>query len=331
LPDESTATLAAWRALHDGVAVADRNDRLRMWFTGPTAGDTLNGLVTNDVAALEPGNGLYAAALTPKGKVIADVRILRLAEAFLTDVTPAAAEGWSTMIRKYVNPRLARYEDRSAQTGDVGVFGPVSLRLLRDAMAAGDGIPESLPTYAVVTIDAGGSPVTVVRTPEFGVDGYDAIGDRDVIAVLHQRLLALGGVPATDEALDIARIEAGWPVLGRDMDENTLAQEVDMDRLGAISHEKGCYTGQETVARVHFRGHVNRRLRGLQFETGDPAEPGAAILDAEGKVTGTVRSAVHSPRLGPIALALVRREVEPGVAVTAGGHRARVVELPFPA
>jgi folate-binding protein YgfZ len=135
-------------------------------------------------------------------------------------------------------------------------------------------------------------------------------------------------VPATEEALDIARIEAGRPVIGRDMDENTLAQEVDMDRLGAISYNKGCYTGQETVARVHFRGHVNRRLRGLRF-TSDPVSSGTELHDSEGKVIGTVRSAARSPRLGAIALALVRRELEPGDTVTADGHQATVVELPF--
>jgi folate-binding protein YgfZ len=328
VPDERAATLAATRAFRDGAVIADRNGRLRMWFTGVAAADTLNGLVTNDVAALETGRGLYAAALTPKGKINADARIVRLADAIHADVAPPAASARISMIRKYVNPRLAKYEDRSAATGDVGVYGPAAGELLRATMGAEVQIPDSMADHSVVMVEVAGEPVIVVRTPDYGVDGYDAIGSRDGIDRLRQALADRGGVPATEEALDIARIEAGRPIAGRDMDENTLAQEVDMDRLGAISYDKGCYTGQETVARVHFRGHVNRRLRGLRF-TSDPVPPGTELHDSEGKVIGTVRSATRSPRLGAIALALVRRELEPGDTVMADGHEATVVDLPF--
>lgn len=329
MPDESAATRAASSAVREGAMIADRNDRLRMWFTGAAAADTLNGLVTNDVAALAPGRGVYAAALTPKGKVIADVRILRLDDACLADVSPAAAPGWSAMIRKYVNPRLAKYEDRSATTGDVGAYGPDALRVLREATGSSDAIPDAMAAHSGVTVSLYGASVLVVRTPDFGVEGYDAIGPREATDRLREGLLARGGVPATAEALDIARIEAGRPELGRDMDENTLAQEVDLDRLGAISYQKGCYTGQETVARVHFRGHVNRQLRGLRFESGGPAAAGTELRDAGGKVVGAVRSGARSPRLGPIALALVRHEVEPGAVVTVDGQPATVVALPF--
>ncbi len=136
----------------------------------------------------------------------------------------------------------------------------------------------------------------------------------------------------TREVWNVSRVEAGRPAMGIDMDENTIPQEANLDTLGAISFSKGCYTGQETVARVHFRGHVNRHLRGLFG--GAPLPRGADVLDAAGKVVGDVRSTVVSPRLGPIAMAMIRREIAPGEGVTVSGESgpisARVIDLPFP-
>ena len=172
----------------------------------------------------------------------------------------------------------------------------------------------------------------VARVPDAGVPGFALIAPADTKGVLHELLVACGALPASAEAFDIARVEAGRPEWGRDMDDSTLAQEAGMEALGAISYEKGCYTGQETVARLHFRGHVNRFLRGLVLDRADV--PGSAALWTAEKQVGDVRSVVNSPRLGPIALAMVRREVPPGDELEArfGDHSARagVVELPFP-
>jgi folate-binding protein YgfZ len=174
----------------------------------------------------------------------------------------------------------------------------------------------------------------VARVPDFGVDGFDIIGARAVIDELRVRLAAAGAIAETGDALTIARIEAGRPEWGADMDDSLLAQEVDMDRLDAISFTKGCYTGQETVARVHYRGHVNRNLRGLRFA--EPAVPptGTEVQDADGKSVGIVKTGALSPRRGAIALALIRREIEPGTVVRASwaGHTgdATVEPLPFP-
>jgi folate-binding protein YgfZ len=134
-------------------------------------------------------------------------------------------------------------------------------------------------------------------------------------------------------AWDIARVEAGRPEWGIDIDEATIPQEANFDELHAISYTKGCYTGQETVARVHFRGHVNRHLRGLRLATPDLPPPRTPIADATGKAVGDVRSAALSPRAGPLAVAMVRREVAIGATVTArwegGESDAQVVALPF--
>jgi folate-binding protein YgfZ len=328
-PAPDDATSAAYHALHDTAVVVDRSQRLRMRFSGAMAAETLNGLVTNDVSALTPGGGQYAVALTAKGKIIADVRIFARADDFLVDTSPEAAPGWSAMIRKYVNPRLARYEDMTASLGDVGVFGPAALRMLRSSAGPAAVIPEGLPEFHHTTVEIDGMPAIVARAPDFGVEGYDVLAAPTVLASLQAGLEAHGAVSNLGDALLVARIEAGRPAWGADMDESTLAQEADMDRLAAISFTKGCYTGQETVARIHFRGHVNRLLRGLRLTGDSPATPGSEVVNADEKPVGTVRSTAHSPGLGAIALALVRREVEPGSTVFVAGRAAEVVELPF--
>ncbi len=299
-----------------GPILRYRPERLRLRFTGAKAAETITGLVTSDVLALAPGQGQYSAALTPRGKVIADLRILALEDGFLVDTNEAAARGFEAMVRKYVNPRLARYENLSDVTGDVGLFGAGSSVLLHEAL--GSGSPSlDLADYAHVSVRAGGESVIVVRVPDFGVEGYEAIGPRPAIEALAARLVD-GGAEDSNSGfalLTASRIEAGRPEWGVDMDDSTLAQEADLDRLGAISFTKGCYTGQETVARVHYRGHVNRQLRGLRL--GGVALPpaGSELRNGEGIAVGTLLSAAVSPARGPVALAMVRREVEPGAVL----------------
>ncbi len=155
-----------------------------------------------------------------------------------------------------------------------------------------------------------------------------------------ERIRQAGGVVGNLSALDIARVELGRPEWGADMDEGTIPQEANFDELDAISYTKGCYTGQETVARIHFRGHVNRHLRGLRLTAGGPMPPlRAGLVDAAGAAVGDVRSVVHSPRYGLIALAMIRREVEVGAPLRArwestndqpaGETGATVEALPF--
>ena len=326
-------TERAWTALQTGAVIADRSGRLRMLFSGDKAAESLNGLVTSDVLALTPGTGQYSAALTPKGKVIADVKIFANSEGLLVDVSAAAGPGWAAMVRKFVNPRLAKYQDVSEQSADIGVFGRRAREIVT-AVFPDAGIPADLPAYSHVRTTFADSAIMIARVPDFGVEGYDIILPRDAAGLLRSKLVSAGATEDASEALHIARIEAGRPEWGVDMDDTMLAQEVDMERLEAISFSKGCYTGQETVARVHFRGHVNRLLRGLRFADAVLPPTGAQLTEDSGKEVGTVRSGAISPRLGAIALAIVRREVEPGAMVRAtwdeGQTEARVEPLPFP-
>lgn len=321
----------AYRALHDGAVLIDRSDRSRLRLEGPRAAEVMSGLVTNDVMRLTPGEGLYAAALTPKGKIIADVRIFRTEDAVLADVSPAAAEGWWAMIRKYVNPRLARYQDVSGDIADLGVFGPRAEAVI--ALAAeipGESLGLDAP-FQHRTLTIAESPLRVARVPDAGVMGFSILCPAVSTDALAQLLIACGARQGAAEVLEVARVEAGRPAWGRDIDDTTLAQEANLDALQAISYEKGCYTGQETVARVHFRGHVNRSLRGLVLEQGD-VPPRTALWSGE-KEVGDVRSVVASPRLGPIGLAMVRREVPAGerleMRLDGATVGATVVQLPF--
>ena len=330
------------RALHEGAALFDRGDRGRMSLTGAKAAELLTGLVTSDVLALAPGGGQYAAILTPKGKIIADARIFARSDAagvdgaagtvdrLLVDTSPRAADALASTIRKYVNPRVARYVDERASLAVLGVFGPRARDFVSEATGIAPDALAALSVYGHADAGAGDARVMVARVPELLVEGYDLFLLASRAEALLERLTEAGAIPAGAATWDIARVEAGRPEWGVDMDEGTVPQEANFDELDAISYTKGCYTGQETVARVHFRGHVNRHLRHLRFADDATPPRGAELVDESGKVVGDVRSAVRSPRAGALAIAMVRREVAPGTRVVArwdGGEAAATVAL----
>jgi len=290
--------------------------------------------VTNDIGALTPGSGLYAAALTPRGKIIADLRVFARESDLLVDVPVRAAPGWLAMIHKFVNPRTTRYADRSDALADIGVFGSRARAIVAAVAGLNADALGSLAPYSHITGVIEGTPALAVRVPDIGVEGYELIVPAECRPYLWRRAQELGAVPAGLDTWEVARIEAGRPEWGIDIDESTIPQEADFDELHAISYTKGCYTGQETVARVHFRGHVNRHLRGLTYPGADPLPRGAQLIDENEKPVGDVRSSAVSPRLGGVAIAMVRREIAPGTVVRArweGGESSAVVlELPFP-
>jgi len=322
---------AEYERLRTDAGLVERSDRLRMTFTGAKAAETLTGLVTNDVLALEPGHGAYAAALTVKGKIVADVRVFRRADDdFLVDVPAAASAGFLAMIIKYVNPRLARYADVSAGLACLGVVGPHARQVIAHALGTSPSEFDLLPAYAHAGVPFRGGSVLVARSPDYGVDGFDCFVRAADAGALRESLRESGAAPADAHALELLRIEAGRPAWGVDMTDDTLAQEANLDGLQAISYTKGCYTGQETVARLHFRGHVNRYLRGLR--AGSMPEGPVAVFAGEREV-GDVRSRGISPQFGAIAMAMIRREVETGTQVTLRAGTAEciatVTDLPF--
>ena len=322
---------AEYRSLLHGAALLDRSARLRMIFHGAKVPETLTGLVTNDVAALQPGDGQFAAALTAKGKIVADVRIFARTDDWLVDASAPAAQGFRAMITKYVNPRLARYADVTGSLRDIGLFGPRSAEIAAKVLGVSPAALENLAPYHHAECSRGGSRVTAAAAADLGIRGYDVMVDEAHAAALWRELIAAGATPAGGDVAAVARIEAGFPLWGTDMDDNTLAQEANLDALGAISYTKGCYTGQETVARIHFRGHVNRSLRGLTSETVLPK--GALLFDSTDDPCGDVRSSALSPRVGPIAIAMLKQAVTTQSTLSArwdGGSTSCIVRsLPF--
>lgn len=319
-------------SLRNGALLVDRSARHRLQMRGAKAAELLTGLVTNDILALTPGQGCYAAALTPKGKLVADLRVYMVEpELLLLDAPVRAADGWMQLVRKYINPRVAAYTDVSAHTRQIGVYGSRAREILAAAAGLDAELVDALSNYSTLRTENG---IVVARVPDLRLDGFEIYGPGTELSAIWNQAVEFGATPGGLDAFEIARIEAGHPEWGLDMDDTTIPQEANLEDAHAISYTKGCYTGQEVVARVHFRGHVNRHLRALASVGGDPIPKGAELLDDTGKVVGDVRSSVLSPRLGEIAIGMVRREIAPGDTLTLrapeAGGRVAVSHLPHP-
>jgi folate-binding protein YgfZ len=320
-------------ALRTSAIVVDRSHRGRMRFFGDKAGEALTGLVTNDVLSIQPGHGQFGAALSAKGRIVADLRILAMPGSYLVDAAPRAWPGFAAMVKKYVNPRLSGYRDESHAIRDLGVFGPAARRIVARVAGIAEEALGAMAAYDHLSVTVDDAAVTVLRSPDGGVEGYELLVPFESFGRVWDAVIAAGATPAGLGAWEIARVEAGRPEWGIDVDDSTIPQEANFDELDAISYTKGCYIGQEVVARVHFRGHVNRHLRGLRSAAFEGPPTGAQLIDASGNHVGDIRSSVSSPRLGGIALGMVRREIAPGTSLTAkwegGEGRVDVTVLPF--
>jgi tRNA-modifying protein YgfZ len=297
---------SAYELATERVALVDRSERAKLLLTGAGAGELLEGQVTNAVEDLQPGEGRYAAFLNPKGKLRADARVLRIAEGFWLDAEAYAKDVVEWVLRNFSVGLDVERRDLSEERSILSLVGPAAAGTLD----AEPGAPE----HSTVRGEHG----IYVRT-DLGVDVICDRADADGVRA------ALGVEEVPFEVAEVLRVEAGRPRLGLDMDGSTIPQEAGLNDR-AVSFEKGCYVGQETVARLHWRGKPNRHLRGLRLT--EPAERGAPIVLGEREV-GEVGSSVVSPRFGPIALALVRREVAPADEVIVAGAPATLVELPF--
>jgi tRNA-modifying protein YgfZ len=284
------------------VFAVDRSERGKLAVTGPDGKAFLQGLVSNDVESLEPGRGCVAAVLTPKGKMIGDLRIVDLGDELLLDCERVALQGIFNVLWRGRVGLGVEIHKRTLQMGLLSVVGETF---------AGPHEHDNVRTTVA------GRPVAAVTT-DVGTDLFCAIEDLEAVKT---------EFPAGDESdLEVLRVEAGRPRYGIDLDDSVIPQEAGLNER-MVSFTKGCYVGQETVARLHYRGKPNRHLRGLRLD--EPAPPGAEIRFGE-KVVGRLGSVVVSPRLGPIALALVRREARPGDVVAVGEQAtATLMELPF--
>ena len=328
----SAAFLTAW----DTGAVVCRADTAVVELTGPGAVTCMQGLLTNDIELPGDGAFVYGALLTPKGMIVVDGWAARLGGGgdgggtTVSYTVPADGRDRALGIfSRSVPPRLARVTDRSADVVTSRLAGP---RALAVAVAAGLTVPTAA-GRAQRTEDG----VETSRPGQAAPFGLQVTAPAAAAALLTSRLEAAGAVAAGSPALELIRILAGWPRLGAEIDDKTIPQEVRYDEIDGVSYTKGCYTGQETVARLHFRGHTNRQLRGLLFDPEPPAAPagGWSLVTHLDREVGRVTSLAFVPDAGLpgagrwIGLAVIRREVTPGVMVRAAGRDARVVDLPF--
>jgi len=309
---------ADYRAITDACGLFDNSARGKLALTGTGPTEFLQGQVTNDVQGLEPGTGCYAAFLTPKGKMLGDLRILDAGDELLLDTERVSLQELFNMIHRFRVGYDVEVHKRTLQRGLLSLIGP-------DAHALAGSLSElGSEEHAHRATELAGVPVRAIRT-DVGVDLLieDAAATDDVAAALRDA----GAAPVSEDAVECLRIERGRPRYGIDLDDTVIPQEAGLNQR-AISFTKGCYVGQETVARLHYRGKPNRSLRGLVLSA--PANAGDELALGERRV-GRLGSVAVSPRFGPIALALVRREAENGAEVSVGaeGARATVVALPF--
>ena len=314
-------------ALRDGAIVAQPAAAVLELF-GPGAVTAFQGLLTNDIE--KPGDGafLYGALLTPKGMVLVEGWAARAAARVTYTVPESVAQTTIELLRRYVPPRLARSNDRTTEWGVLRLAGP---RALAIAAAAGMPLPGGPGRTSPAT--AFGLTLDVAQPPEAGPPPFalQLTAPRDATPALLARLEAAGARPAPPQALELARVLAGWPSASAELDEKTLPQEIRFDEVAGVSYTKGCYTGQETVSRLHFRGHANRTLRGLLFDEPPGSGPATAV-EYQDRDVGALTTLAWLP-LAPsgrwIGLAVLRREVTPGAMVRSQGVDARVVDLPF--
>lgn len=312
---------AEYRALTGGCGLLDRSERGKLALSGRGAKEFLAGQVTNDTEALYPGSGCYAAFLTPKGKMLGDLRVLDLGDELHLDTERVALQALFDMIRRFKIGYDVQLHKRTVESSLLSLIGPsafdVAARAIDEKLELGDA------EHSNVRVEIDGVATTVVRTDL----GVDLICDASSHESVCDTLLAAGAQPTSEAAGEIVRVEHGRPRYGIDLDDTVIPQEAGLNER-AVSFTKGCYVGQETVARLFYKGKPNRHLRGLRLSA--PAEPGVELQLGE-RVVGHLTSAVLSPTHGSIGLALVRREAEPGstVSVGADGLGAEVIELPF--
>jgi folate-binding protein YgfZ len=319
-----------YAALRHGAALVETSHTGRILLTGADRRSYLQGLLTNDIEALRPGTGCYAAMLTAQGRMMTDMHVLELGDSILLELPAHVTAVIRDHLDRFVFTEDVKVEDVTGTRGAIGLYGPRALDVLI-AAGTGGGAPAQL--FSSTHVRIAGADARLVRADAPGITGFEIIADARDIAAIELALLGSGAVRAAEADVEIVRIESGRPLFGADADADTIPLEAGLEDR-AISRTKGCYVGQEVIVRVIDRGHgrVARRLVGLTFSV-DAAIPAAgAALTAGAKAIGRITSAGFSPALArPIALGYVQRDfAAPGTAVSVeGSGEALVAALPF--
>ncbi len=335
-----------YESLTERCGLVDRSERGKLALAGAGAVEFLNGQVTNELTDLRPGEGRYAAFLTNKGKMLGDLRILAVGggvteappgasadtsgppSELLLDTERVALQALFDMIRHYKIGYEVELHKRTLEYALLSLVGPEAHARFAYLVADKEDTFDIDAEHTHTLAEIGGASVRLIATAE----GIDVLCEATDLEMVRGALVEAGATPVSEAAAEIVRVEHGRPRYGVDIDESTIPQEAGLNER-AVSFTKGCYVGQETVARLHYRGKPNRHLRGLRFL--EPAAAPPAVHGEELRLgdrpVGRLSSIVESPRLGTIGLALVRREASPGDTLAVGEHgaTAELVELPF--
>jgi folate-binding protein YgfZ len=325
---------AEYDAASNRVAVLQRDDRALVRVYGRDPLRIIQGIVTNDVTGASPDRAVYAAFLTPKGRMLADVRVIRTTGSdpkqpleLLLDVPRAALDALLDTFRRTIPPLFARFEDVTANYHLVSLYGPDAL----DAARTITGLAPSAVRDAYALARVGDLDVHMITTQDTGCAGADFIFEGDVSALV-ETAESIRATRIGTSTYDVLRIEAGTPAWGAELTDATIPLEADL-MSRAISTNKGCYTGQEVIVRILHRGHVNWKLSG--FMMGDIPTPatGQTLVGAGGKNVARITSAAYSPRFKQvIGLGYTRRELELPATLHMSGDEDTVVTavtLPF--
>lgn len=313
------------------AAALARTDRGSIVVSGADRASYLQGLLTNDIAALKPGEGCYAAYLTPQGRMIADLFVYELGDVIMLTVPRAQHPTVVEKLDQFIFGEDVQVNDALAAFSTTAIVGPDAPRLLGTFTAIAQADLSAMPEHGNRRGTLAGQPVIVTRVTDTGEPGYDIYVEAPHAGAL-RREIERAGVPLMDpETADVLRVEAGVAVFGRDMDQETIPLEAGIESR-AISFSKGCYVGQEVIIRVLHRGHgrVAKKLVGLVLD-GDVVPSANTPAIADGRDVGRVTSSVRSIAMQrPIALAYLHRDfLEAGSAVTVDGLPAVVTALPF--
>ncbi len=314
-----------------GAGLIDLSARGRISVSGAEALMFLNGLITNDVKTLAPGAWMLAAFPNPQGRLLAFARVLHRSDgSYLFDTEAATRTVVLQNLARFTLAGDFRVTDETAETAMLSLQGARAVEIISAALGAeGAGATAN----RLLELEWNGGSAIALRATRTAEDGFDLLVSAQAAPVLWNALVAAGARPVGFAAWEVLRIEAGAPRYGADLDETNVVLESGLDE--AVSFTKGCYVGQEIIARIHWRGHVAKRLAGLSFDGAVEVEPGAKVVAAEGKEMGRITSVTFSPRLErTIALAMIRYAyLAPGtearVVTDQGEHPARVTALPF--
>ena len=313
------------------AAIVDRRDRGWVVVSGADRRSYLHGLLTNDITALQAGQGCYAAYLTPQGRMIADLWVYELGDVVLLSMARDVKPAVLTKLDQFIFSEDVQLGDVSETFSATAIVGPRAAAMVAEATGSSEELLTALPEHGNVRVDFQGQPSIVLRTSDLGEQGFDVLVASEQFTALRERLHAAGAVDADADAAEALRVESGVPKFHRDMDEDTIPLEAGIE-ANAISMTKGCYVGQEVIIRVLHRGHgrVARRLVGLTLDGTAPPSSGS-LVKVDDREIGSVTSSASSPALGkPIALAYVHRDyVAPGTVVSVDGVAAVVTSTPF--